>query len=113
MMSSAVPRFGPGCAPLGNLFREYSDREAEAILDEIYARALQLTAVCAEHGVQLPAAASNTPDKPSVLAVVAGANTPAQLRQNLTHLETPIPQGLWHHLTSLNLVPAVHTASNQ
>ncbi|TCC28835.1 aldo/keto reductase [Kribbella sindirgiensis] len=28
-----VPRFGLGCAPLGNLFRQYSEAEADAILD--------------------------------------------------------------------------------
>jgi D-threo-aldose 1-dehydrogenase len=28
-----VPRFGLGCAPLGNLFRQYSEVEADAILD--------------------------------------------------------------------------------
>ena len=27
-----VPRFGLGCAPLGNLFRQYSEAEADAIL---------------------------------------------------------------------------------
>ncbi|MFI6674357.1 aldo/keto reductase [Kribbella sp. NPDC050470] len=33
MRLSDLPRFGLGCAPLGNLFREFSDDEAEAILE--------------------------------------------------------------------------------
>lgn len=77
----------------------------EAVPDEVFARALEIDKICADHGVDLPAAALQYPLlDPRVISVVAGAATPDQLRQNLTHLDTPIPPALWQALTTHNLI---------
>jgi D-threo-aldose 1-dehydrogenase len=77
----------------------------EAVPDEVFARALEIDKVCADHGVALPAAALQYPLlDPRVISVVAGAATPDQLRQNLAHLDAPIPPALWQDLTTRNLI---------
>ena len=85
----------------------------EAVPDEVFARALEIDKVCADHGVALPAAALQYPLlDPRVISVVAGAATPDQLRQNLTHLNTPIPPALWQALTTHNLIRTSHRPSS-
>ncbi|RZT27648.1 D-threo-aldose 1-dehydrogenase [Kribbella sp. VKM Ac-2569] len=79
----------------------------EAVPDDVFARALEIDKVCADHGVDLPAAALQYPLlDPRVISVVAGAATPDQLRQNLTHLDAPIPPALWQALTTRGLIPS-------
>ncbi|MFD7159633.1 aldo/keto reductase [Kribbella sp. NPDC059898] len=57
--------------------------------------------MCRAHGVELPAAALRYPLlDPRVVAVVAGATTPAQVHQNLARLTADIPAALWDDLIS-------------
>ncbi|MHA6623846.1 aldo/keto reductase [Pseudonocardia sichuanensis] len=80
---------------------EYGDAPAEVI-----ARAQRLAAVCAEHGVELPAAALQFPlREPAVRSVVLGATEPAHVRQNVERAAAPIPDALWEHLAADGLVP--------
>ncbi|MGZ0152962.1 aldo/keto reductase [Kribbella sp. WER1] len=76
-----------------------------SVPDDVFDRAVQLDTLCAKHGVELPAAALRYPlEDPRVAAVVAGANTPAQLHQNLTHLTAEIPPELWQDLADHGLI---------
>lgn len=75
----------------------------KAILD----RARRLSAVCGEHGVDLPSAAIQFSQRhAAVETVVVGARTAAQIQQNLASLNTPIPQELWAALADEGLIPA-------
>ena len=72
---------------------------------EILARARSLAAVCAEYDVELPAAALQFSLRhPAVRTVVAGAKSPAQVRQNIDHMESEIPDELWDALHGRGLV---------
>jgi D-threo-aldose 1-dehydrogenase len=88
----------PGSAPR----YEYADAPP-AVLQ----RARRLGAVCAEHGVDLPTAALQYPLRAEpVRAVVVGAGTPEQVRQNLARVHADVPPQLWEHLAADGLVPA-------
>jgi D-threo-aldose 1-dehydrogenase len=64
--------------------------------DDILARARRLADLCAEHGVDLPTAALQFPLRDAtVRAVVLGAATAGQVRENLARLRTPVPDALW------------------
>ena len=81
---------------------EYADAPAE-VLD----RARRLAAVCAEHGVDLPTAALQYPLRAApVRAVVVGAATPEQVRQNVARVRADVPPQLWEHLAAEGLVAA-------
>jgi D-threo-aldose 1-dehydrogenase len=87
--------------PTADAHYEYGDAPAEVI-----ARAERLATVCAEHGVELPAAALQFPlREPAVHAVVLGATEPAHVRQNVERAAVPIPDALWEHLAADGLVP--------
>lgn len=74
---------------------------------DVLARVRALERVCAEHGVELPVAALQYPLRsPAVVAVVVGAATAQQARQNAARLRTPVPDGLWQALRDEGLVPA-------
>lgn len=66
---------------------------------ELLERARRLEAVCARHGIPLPAAALQfVLHHPAVAAVIPGALSAAEVRQNLAHLRHPIPAALWQEL---------------
>jgi D-threo-aldose 1-dehydrogenase len=66
-----------------------------AILD----RARRLEAVCARHGVKLPAAALQFPlAHPAVVSVIPGALAAHEVVQNAAHLQRAIPPALWAEL---------------
>jgi D-threo-aldose 1-dehydrogenase len=70
---------------------EYQDATAEVL-----ERARALAALCADHGVELPAAALQFPLRhPAVATVVAGAATAGHVRQNIARLTVGIPDALW------------------
>ena len=74
--------------------------------DDVLVRALAIDAVCAEHGVELPAAALHYPLlDPRVTSVVVGAAEPEQVRQNVARLNAPVPAELWQDLQDRGLVP--------
>ncbi len=66
---------------------------------ELLERARRLEAVCARHGIPLPAAALQfVLHHPAVAAVIPGALSAAEVEQNLAHLRRPIPAALWQEL---------------
>ena len=73
----------------------------EAVLQRV--RAIQ--AVCARHGVPLPAAALQFPlGHPAVAAVIPGAVSAAQVADNLRHMQHPIPGDFWAELKAERLI---------
>jgi D-threo-aldose 1-dehydrogenase len=75
--------------------------------EAIRQRAATLDAVCAAHGVPLPAAALRFPlAHPAVAAVVAGMATPEEVRANVEMMAMKIPATLWSDLKAEGLVRA-------
>jgi D-threo-aldose 1-dehydrogenase len=71
----------------------------------ILERVSQIEAVCAAHGVPLAAAALAFPlAHPAIVSVIAGGQSPQEVRQNADMLSWPIPAGLWRDLISAGLV---------
>jgi len=67
--------------------------------------AREIAAICAEFGVDLPTAALHFPLRdPAVRAVVAGAATPAEVRQNARRLAAAVPADLWTTLRDKGLI---------
>jgi D-threo-aldose 1-dehydrogenase len=63
--------------------------------------------VCAEFGVELPAAALQYPLRdPIVASVVVGTANPDAVRENLARLAADIPDALWQTLAERGLIPA-------
>jgi D-threo-aldose 1-dehydrogenase len=62
-------------------------------------RARRIEAVCARHGVPLPAAALQFPlAHPAVVSTIPGALAPQEVAQNAAYLRLPIPPDLWAEL---------------
>jgi D-threo-aldose 1-dehydrogenase len=75
--------------------------------DELWDRLVRIAAVCADHGVPLPAAAVQFPLQASgVRSVVVGGSRPEQLRQNAEYAALSIPEELWENLAADGLIPA-------
>jgi Predicted oxidoreductases (related to aryl-alcohol dehydrogenases) len=74
---------------------------------ELLAHVRAIASVCAEHGVDLPAAALQYPLRdPLVQSVVMASARPEQVRQNAQWMSAPIPEALWHDLAERGLIPA-------
>jgi D-threo-aldose 1-dehydrogenase len=74
--------------------------------DALVAKAQAIGAVCARYGVDLKAAALQfCAAHPAVAAVIPGARTAAEVRQNAALMEQPIPPELWAELKSAQLLP--------
>lgn len=72
---------------------------------EVVARVTALGAVAARFGVPVPAAALQFPlAHPAVVSVVAGAQSPAQLRANVADFERSIPAEFWAALAREGLI---------
>ena len=75
--------------------------------DELWDRLVRIAAVCADHGVPLPAAAIQFPLQSDVVrSVVVGGSRPAQLQQNAEYAALEIPAALWENLSMEGLIPA-------
>jgi D-threo-aldose 1-dehydrogenase len=71
----------------------------------IMERVRRIAAVCARHNVALPAAALQFPlAHPIVASVIPGAQSVAELRQNLDYMRQKIPPSLWADLKVEGLV---------
>ncbi len=80
----------------------YADAEP-AVLDKVR----RIEAVCARHGVALPAAALQFPlAHPVVTSVIPGGFTPAHVEANLAHCRAPIPAAFWAELKAERLIRA-------
>jgi D-threo-aldose 1-dehydrogenase len=75
--------------------------------EHVVRRAERIAAVCREHDTDLPTAALHYPLRhPSVVRVVIGAQTPAQVRENAERIQRPPSLDLWEALESEHLIPA-------
>jgi D-threo-aldose 1-dehydrogenase len=72
---------------------------------EVRAKVRGIEAVCAAHGVALPAAALQfVLAHPIVASVIPGAARAQEIRQNLASLAAPIPESFWSDLKAQNLI---------
>jgi D-threo-aldose 1-dehydrogenase len=79
--------------PTGGHF-DYAEASAETV-----ARAQQLAKLCADAGVELPAAAMQFPLRdPVVVSVVSGMRNATQVGESLARVTAPIPEELWQQL---------------
>lgn len=77
-----------------------------AVPESVLARATAIDAVCASYGVEIAAAALRYPLLDGrVAAVVAGADSPDQVRQNVERMDATVPDALWDELAERELVP--------
>ncbi|MGI9385330.1 MAG: aldo/keto reductase [Methyloligellaceae bacterium] len=83
---------------------------------EIVEKVQRMAAVCGRYGVPLAAAALQFPlGHPAVASVIPGANSAAQVHQNLEAMRVKIPSDFWEELKSESLlrqdapVPAIRT----
>jgi D-threo-aldose 1-dehydrogenase len=80
----------------------YDYAEAPA---EVLERARGIRAVCERHGVSISAAALQFPlGHPAVAAVIPGALTAAQVRENVERFRQQIPAALWAELETEGLL---------
>ncbi|GHE78640.1 oxidoreductase aryl-alcohol dehydrogenase like protein [Amycolatopsis deserti] len=81
--------------------------EYAAAPPDVLVTAREIAAVCAEFGVDLPTAALHFPLRdPAVRAVVAGAATPEEVRQNAGRLAATVPDEVWTTLRDKGLIRA-------
>jgi D-threo-aldose 1-dehydrogenase len=70
-------------------------------------RARRIEAVCARHGVELPAAALHFPlAHPVIASIIPGALSPTEVAQNADRLRRPVPAALWQELRHEGLLHA-------
>jgi D-threo-aldose 1-dehydrogenase len=73
--------------------------------EAVLARVRRIEAVCESHDVPMAAAALQFPlAHPAVVAVIPGARTPAEVRQNLALWRDRLPAALWRDLRSEGLL---------
>lgn len=74
---------------------------------DLVARAKQLAALCARHGVDLKAAALQfCAAHPAVAAVIPGPRNATEVTQNAAMMQAPIPLALWSDMKAEGLLPA-------
>lgn len=74
---------------------------------DVLERVRRIEAVCARHGVPLPAAALQFPlGHPAVASVIPGAFHPDQVRRNVSAFAHPVPAELWAELKAEGLLRA-------
>lgn len=77
----------------------------QAAPEEVQRKVRGLQEVAGEFGVALPAAALQFPlAHPAVASIIPGAAHPDQVRQNLGHLQAPIPATFWEALKARGLI---------
>ncbi|GAA5179644.1 aldo/keto reductase [Rugosimonospora acidiphila] len=75
---------------------------------ELLARSRAIQALCEQHGVPLAAAAMRFPlGHPAIATVLVGADSAAQVRDNLRLFHHPVPDELWVDLARHRLVAPV------
>ncbi|WP_312868181.1 aldo/keto reductase [Amycolatopsis pithecellobii] len=84
---------------------ESAHYEYAPVPPEVLVRAREISAVCAEFGVELPAAALHFPLRhKDVRTVVVGATTPGQVWRDHAHLHAVVPGELWTVLRDKGLI---------
>jgi D-threo-aldose 1-dehydrogenase len=75
---------------------------------EVLERAREIKTVCDRHEVPLKAAALQFGlAHPAVAATIPGAQSVAELEENVAMVQFPIPDALWDELRGQHLIPAV------
>ena len=98
VFSSGITATGPVAGAKYN----YADATPEVV-----AKVERIAAVCARHGVALPAAALQFPlGHPAVTSVIPGGFTPAHIEANLGHMRAEIPAAFWAELQHERLIRA-------
>jgi D-threo-aldose 1-dehydrogenase len=73
---------------------------------EIMAKVARIEALCAQHKVQLRAAALQFPlAHPAVASIIPGAREPAHVEENVALLSAQIPPAFWQALRQDGLLP--------
>ncbi|MCO8273638.1 aldo/keto reductase [Actinoplanes sp. TRM 88003] len=73
----------------------------------VVGRARRIAAICADHGVALPAAALAFPLlHPAVAAVAVGMRSEQEVDEDLRQFAADLPAGLWPDLVAAGLIPA-------
>jgi aryl-alcohol dehydrogenase-like predicted oxidoreductase len=110
-----TPLFGPGCAPLGNLFRRRTDEDCHATPAGVW-QGVRRFDTAPHYGLGLseerpgrllvtrPRAEFVVSTNPRVVSVVAGAGGPVQVEQSLDRLATTVPDAVWTDLADEGLV---------
>ncbi len=74
--------------------------------NHLVVQARKLAMLCAEFGVELPAAALQWPLRhPAISTVVVGTAQASAVKQNIERFTAPIPPELWEALTQRGLMP--------
>ena len=114
---TALERLFPACARRGakvvlggpynsGLLAGGTTFNYEAAAPEMVARARAIREVCARHGVDIKAAALQfCAAHPVVAAVIPGARTAAEVRENASMMSAIIPGALWGDLKRAGLLP--------
>ncbi|MEV4276514.1 aldo/keto reductase [Actinoplanes xinjiangensis] len=77
-------------------------------------RARRIASICADHGVELPAAALAFPLlHPAVAAVAVGMRSSHEVDEDVERFTTDIPAGLWRDLVAAGLLPAAALPSTR
>ena len=73
--------------------------------NDVLARVRQLARICESHGVALKAAALQFPFRhPAVTSVLTGVRSTAELDDNASLLQVPVPEAMWQELYSAGLL---------
>jgi D-threo-aldose 1-dehydrogenase len=89
----------------------YEYRPASA---EIVERTRRIAAVCADHSVDVPAAALAFPQRhPAVAAVAVGMRSAAEVDHDVRYFESDVPEQLWHDLAAEKLIPAASVTAGR
>jgi len=77
----------------------------QVVPDDVLARVRHLARICESHGVPLKAAALQFPLRhPAVTSVLAGVRSTAELDDNVSLLQLPVPEAMWQELHSCGLL---------
>jgi len=78
----------------------------EKASDDLVSTARKLTAICVAHGVDLKAAALQfVLAHPAIATAVPGAQSIAELEQNIAMVQQEIPPALWDDMRTAGLIP--------
>ena len=73
--------------------------------DDIQDKVRRIQAICARHGVSLPAAALQFPlAHPAVVSIIPGGAKPSEVEANIGYLTEPIPARFWTELKAEGLI---------
>ncbi|WP_150306644.1 aldo/keto reductase [Planctomonas psychrotolerans] len=73
---------------------------------ELLERANQIADICEIHGATLPEAALDYPlNSPTVISVLVGAHSAAEVESNLARFGARVPVGVWTDLAAAGLIP--------